>query len=89
MKIVGISRGEAYSPNLVGCDAAIFNAVAEALREMNHEVVCISENEMVGFDYTPYDRVFTMARDTFHLCCWRRRRMWPRKRNSSMGLMAS
>lgn len=67
MKIVGISRGEAYSPNLVGCDAAIFNAVAEALREMNHEVVCISENEMVGFDYTPYDRVFTMARDTFSL----------------------
>lgn len=67
MKILGIRRGTKYSPNLVGNDAAIFTAVVDALRAMGHEVASISENEMTGFDYTPYGRVFSMARDPFSL----------------------
>lgn len=67
MKILGISRGVKYSPNLVGNDAAIFMAVVGELKAMGHEVETISEEEMVQHDYTPYCRVFTMARDTFSL----------------------
>ena len=67
MKILGIRRGTKYSPNLVGNDAAIFTAVVDELRAMGHEVASISENEMTGFDYTPYGRVFSMARDPFSL----------------------
>lgn len=67
MKILGISRGKEYSPNLAGNDAAIFIAVVDELKMMRHEVESISESEMAGFDYAPYERVFTMARDTFSL----------------------
>ena len=67
MKILGISRGAVYSPNMVGNDAAIFTAVADELKVMGHEVSTIRESEMVGLDYAPYDRVFTMARDTYSL----------------------
>ena len=67
MKILGISRGIVYSPNMAGNDAAIFTAVADELKAMGHEVDTIRESEMVGFDYAPYDRVFTMARDIYSL----------------------
>ncbi|MBQ6965020.1 MAG: hypothetical protein IJP82_04950 [Bacteroidaceae bacterium] len=67
MRILGISRGLKYSPNLVGNDAAIFTKVVDALKAMGHEVTTIRESEMLGMDYTPYDRVFTMARDIFSL----------------------
>ena len=63
MKILGISRGLKYSPNLAGSDAAIFTAVAERLRKMGHDVDTISETEMLHFNYEPYEKVFTMARD--------------------------
>lgn len=63
MKILGISRGEKFSPHLTGNDAAIFCAVVEELRRLGHEVETIGEEEMVGMDYRPYDRVVTMARD--------------------------
>lgn len=67
MKILGISRGLKFSPNMAGNDAAIFMAVADELRAMGHEVATIRENQMVGFDYSPYNRIFTMARDLFSL----------------------
>lgn len=67
MKILGISRGLVYSPNMAGNDAAIFTTVTDKLRTMGHEVTTISEHEMVEHDYIPYDRVFTMARDLFSL----------------------
>ncbi len=67
MKIVGISRGAVYSPNMASNDAAILTSVANELKSLGHEVDTICENEMVGFDYTPYDRVFTMARDIYSL----------------------
>lgn len=67
MKILGISRGLVYSPNLAGSDAAIFTSVSEGLRKMGHEVDCISETEMMAVDYAPYERVFTMARNVASL----------------------
>ena len=67
MKILGISRGTKYSPNLVDNDAAIFEAVTECLRNKGHEVVTIGEDEMLEHNYSSYDRVFTMARDSYRL----------------------
>lgn len=67
MRILGISRGIAYSPNMEGNDAAIFTTVLDELKAMGHEVESIHESEMVGFDYAPYGRVFTMARNTYSL----------------------
>ena len=67
MSILGISRGIAYSPNMEGNDAAIFTTVLDELKAMGHEVESINESEMVGFDYAPYERVFTMARNTYSL----------------------
>ena len=52
---------------MAGNDAAIFNAVAERLRRMGHEVETISEIEMLSIDYDIYERVFTMARDVASL----------------------
>ena len=63
MKILGIRRGLKFSPNLAGNDAAIFTTVMDELTAMGHEVSTIREEEMVGYDYTPYDRVVTMARN--------------------------
>lgn len=67
MKIVGISRGTVYSPNMASNDTAIFTSVANELKSLGHEVDTICESEMLGFDYTSYDRVFTMARDIYSL----------------------
>ena len=63
MKILGISRGLSFSPNLVDCDAAIFAAVADELRQMGHDVDAVPETEMLHIDYGQYERVFSMARD--------------------------
>ena len=67
MRILGISRGVKYSPNLAEKDAAIFTAVVEALRARGHVVSTIGEEEMAGYDFSSYDRVLTMARDAFSL----------------------
>lgn len=67
MKILGISRGLMYSPNMAGNDAAIFTSVADELKALGHEVDTIREQDMVKFDYAPYDRVYTMARDLYSL----------------------
>ena len=47
MKILGISRGTKYSPNLANSDAAIFSSVVKELQECGHEVETIHENEML------------------------------------------
>lgn len=46
IKIAGIMRAGAYSPNHIGNDAAIFNAVAEQLRKRGCEVNVYSEEEL-------------------------------------------
>lgn len=63
MRILGISRGLIYSPNLVGNDAAIFTAVVDELRALGHEVKTIREEKMTEVDYDQFDRVVTMARN--------------------------
>lgn len=45
IKIAGIMRAGAYSPNHIGNDAAIFNAVADQLRRRGCEVEVMSEEQ--------------------------------------------
>ena len=45
IKIAGIMRAGAYSPNHIGNDAAIFNAVADQLRRKGCEVEVMSEEQ--------------------------------------------
>ena len=64
MKILGIRREVAFSPNMAGDDAAIFMAVVDELRSLGHEVTAICEKDMTEIDYDAFDRVMTMARDS-------------------------
>ena len=48
IKIAGIMRAGAYSPNHIGNDAAIFNVVAEQLRKRGCEVNVYSEDELIA-----------------------------------------
>ncbi|MBO7102832.1 MAG: hypothetical protein J6W02_04030, partial [Bacteroidaceae bacterium] len=45
MKLIGITRGTEFSPNMADSDAAILQAVAEELRGMGHEVETLSESD--------------------------------------------
>ncbi|MCH5227125.1 MAG: hypothetical protein J1F16_04825 [Muribaculaceae bacterium] len=47
IKIAGIMRAGAYSPNHIGNDAAIFNAVADQLRRRGCEVELMSEEQFL------------------------------------------
>ena len=47
IKIAGIMRAGAYSPNHIGNDAAIFNAVADQLRRRGCEVEVFSEEQFL------------------------------------------
>lgn len=42
-EIIGVSRGNEFSPNHIDNDAAIFNRVAEELRQMGHRVETYTE----------------------------------------------
>ena len=48
IKIAGVMRAGAYSPNHIGNDAAIFNAVADQLRKRGCEVNVYSEEQFCG-----------------------------------------
>lgn len=48
IKIAGIMRAGAYSPNHIGNDAAIFNLVAEQLRKRGYEVNVYSEEQLAA-----------------------------------------
>lgn len=60
--IVGVSRGNEYSPNHVDNDAAIFNKVAEELRRMGCRVEVYAEQDFVARSIKA-DIIFDMARD--------------------------
>lgn len=62
IRILGVSRGNEYSPNHVGNDAAIFNGVAEKLKEKGIEVTVCPEREFVDKKLEA-DFIFDMARD--------------------------
>ena len=46
VKIAGVMRAGAYSPNHIGNDAAIFNLVAAELRKRGREVNIYSEEQL-------------------------------------------
>lgn len=48
IKIAGVLRAGAYSPNHIGNDAAIFNAAADQLRRRGCEVTVYSEEEFIS-----------------------------------------
>lgn len=48
IKIAGVMRAGAYSPNHIGNDAAIFNLVAEQLRKRGCEVNVYSEEQFIA-----------------------------------------
>ena len=60
--ITGIHRDSIFSPNHIGNDAAIFNGVAEYIREQGYPVVIHSEEELMSLSKNP-ERVFTMLRN--------------------------
>lgn len=62
IKIVGVSRGNEYSPNHVGNDAAIFRKVVEELEKKNCEVEVWGEKEFVS-KQVKAQFIFDMARD--------------------------
>ena len=62
LRIIGVSRGNEYSPNHVGNDAAIFQAVAVELEKKGCEVVIYPEKDFVAQGIEA-DFIFDMARD--------------------------
>ncbi len=48
IKIAGVMRAGAYSPNHIGNDAAIFNAACEQLRKRGCEVKIYSEEDLIA-----------------------------------------
>lgn len=63
IKIAGVMRAGAFSPNHIGNDAAIFNLVAEQLRKRGCEVEVFSEEQFIaGAGNAPV--VLNMCRDS-------------------------
>jgi hypothetical protein len=62
IKIAGIMRAGAYSPNHIGNDAAIFNVVAEQLRKRGCEVNVYSEEQFIA-GATTEDILLNMCRE--------------------------
>lgn len=65
MRYLGVSRDEMYSPNRVSGDTAVFRAVAAELERHGHEVICMSEQELVQAGIPDgIDGIFQMARSS-------------------------
>ena len=62
ISIIGVSRGNEYSPNHVDNDAAIFNKVVEELGQLGCEVEVYAEKDFVE-QGVKGDIIFDMARD--------------------------
>lgn len=62
IKIAGIMRAGAYSPNHIGNDAAIFNIVAEELRKRGCEVNTYTEEQFIA-GACPEDIIVNMCRE--------------------------
>ncbi len=62
IKIAGVMRAVAYSPNHIGNDAAIFNAVMEQLRKRGCEVNIYSEEQLCAGEVTE-NIILNMCRD--------------------------
>lgn len=62
IKIAGVMRAGAYSPNHIGNDAAIFNATADQLRKRGCEVKIYNEEQFQTQDI-PEDIILNMCRE--------------------------
>lgn len=62
IRVIGISRGNEYSPNHIGNDAAIFRIAAENLEKRGCKVTLYPEKEFVEKNIEA-DIIFDMARD--------------------------
>lgn len=62
IKIAGIMRAGAYSPNHIGNDAAIFNVTAEHLRKRGCEVKVYSEEQIMAGEVNE-DIILNMCRE--------------------------
>ena len=63
MKYLGVSRAEMYSPGRVSGDAAVFRAVAAELERHGHEVICMTEQDLVSNGIPAgVDGIFQMTR---------------------------
>ena len=62
IRIAGVSRGNEFSPNHVGNDAAIFNLVASELEKLGCQVEVYTEKDFVE-QAIAADYIFDMARD--------------------------
>jgi hypothetical protein len=62
IKIAGIMRAGAYSPNHIGNDAAIFNVTAEHLRKRGCEVKVYSEEQLMAGEVKE-DIILNMCRE--------------------------
>lgn len=63
IKITGVRRGNQYSPNHIGNDAAIFNLTVKYLLERNCDIKEYTEDEFQEADIEA-DLIFNMVRDT-------------------------
>lgn len=65
MKVLAVSRGETFSPNLVDNDAKILAAVVGGLREHGHEVVTVTEGDLIEGNFpAECQLVVNMCRDS-------------------------
>ncbi|MDL2322550.1 hypothetical protein LJC52_01020 [Bacteroidales bacterium OttesenSCG-928-A17] len=64
IKLVGVRRGNQYSPNHIGNDEAIFQLTVDYLKKMNCEIIEYTENEFQEAESIDAEIIFNMARDT-------------------------
>lgn len=63
IKIAGIMRSGAFSPNHIGNDAIIFNLVADQLRKRGCEINVFSEEQFAAAGEIPEHTVLSMCRE--------------------------
>ena len=63
IKIAGVMRASAYSPNHIGNDAAIFNLTVEQLRKRGCEVNIYSEDQMLAGALADEQIILNMCRE--------------------------
>ena len=74
MKVVGITRGKQFSPNMSANDLAIMQEVEQRLKAFGNEVSLISEDnisDLQNISQEPPDAVFTMLRGDEGISCLR------------------
>jgi Glutathione synthase/Ribosomal protein S6 modification enzyme (glutaminyl transferase) len=64
IKLAGVRRGNLYSPNHIGNDAAIFQLTIDYLEKMGCEIIEYAEKEFQEADTIESEFIFNMARDT-------------------------